>query len=114
MSCEPSIQVLSQAPENVGLEWTFGDVVSIAATVLDVDWSGTYTAEVRRADDPTSTKFADLTITAVYAAPDTALTIGLADSTDVPVGLWWWSMRQTGGTTRLHGTVRVLPSPTAP
>ena len=52
---------ISQDAEPVNLVWVAGDPISLAFTVAAVDWSGTYTAQVRA--QPSSTSAVLLTLT---------------------------------------------------
>lgn len=101
-----AVTVVSQDATELDLAWVEGDPLSLAFTVTDVDWSGTYTAQVRAT--PASAVLLALTVTATYSAPDTAFTLtATAVANTVPAGRFVWDLQQTGGVTRLAGEVRV-------
>jgi hypothetical protein len=105
-----AIPQLSQDAIDLELKWYKGDPVSLSWKVLDVDWSGTYTAGVYK-DATAATLLQAITISATYSAVtgDTTFTatISDADSDNVGAGLWYWKCRQTAGLTRFAGAVRV-------
>lgn len=103
---------LSQDAQALDLAWVEGDPISLAFSVADVDWSGTYTAQVRRSAASDEVLLA-LTVTATFNTPDTDFTItASAAANTVPAGTLAWDMQQTGGVTRLSGAVRVRPQVT--
>lgn len=98
--------VISQDAELVSLEWVEGDPISLAFTVADVDWSGTYTAQVRAT--PKGAVRLTLTVAATFNTPDTDFTLtASANANTVPAGRYVWDLQQTGGVTRLRGSVDV-------
>lgn len=105
---------ISQDADIVDLVWVEGDPISLAFTVADVNWSGSYTAQVRASTDPDATLLLSLTVTATYSAPDTAFTLAAnaAASAAVTAGRYVWDMQQVNGVTRLRGVVRVEPQVT--
>lgn len=103
--------VLSQDACELNLEWVAGDPVSLAFVVDQVDWSGTYVAQVRRKQNPSAELLGTLIVSAVYTAGvGTAFTLTMseANSENVPAGSWWWDMQEVNGVTRLRGTVHVV------
>lgn len=102
---------VSQAAVPLGLKWYPGDPVNLSWIVDAEDWSGTYTAKVRRTERPDSTELATLTVTATYSSQNdqTTFTVTLSDalSDNVPPGMWYWSCRATAGLTRFAGPVIV-------
>lgn len=103
---------LSQEAENLNLKWRAFDPVDLVFIVLDVDWSGAYTAEVRDAPNRDGRLLASLVVTATYIAPDTRFRLVLADSSPVPNG-GYWDLQATAGPTRLAGRVIVVQDVTA-
>ena len=105
-----AIAQLSQDAIDLELGWYKGDPVSLSFKVLDVDWSGTYTAGVYK-DATAATLLQALTVSATYSAVtgDTTFTLTMsdADSDNVAGGLWYWKCRQQNGLTRFAGPVRV-------
>lgn len=103
---------LSQTPEPLDLNWTFGDPIDLQFDVLSVDWSGAYTAMVRHGRGREAPLLLTLTVVATYTNPNThfRLTATALASADVPAGgTYWWDLQQTGGRTRLAGRVFVDP-----
>lgn len=98
--------VLGQTSRRCDLAWVAFDPVNLVFTVLAADWSGTYKAEVRDGPHRHANLLDELTVTAVYVAPDTNFTLTLADSSKIPSG-GWWDMQQDNGLTRLSGRVIV-------
>lgn len=102
-----ALPVLSQNAIDLELQWYAGDPVSLSWVVLDVDWSGTYTAGVYNG----ASLLAAPVITATYSAitGDTTFVATLSDAASdaVPAGLWAWKCRETAGLTRFAGAVRV-------
>lgn len=100
---------VSQAAEPVDLEWVEGDPISLAFTVTGLDWSGTYTAQVRAAAGSAYPVLLSLTVAASYSAPDTSFTLSATAlaSAGVPAGRYVWDLQQTSGVTRLGGVVHV-------
>lgn len=97
---------LSQDAEALDLAWVEGDPLSLAFSVADVNWSGTYTAQVR--SSPSGSLLLTLTVTATFDTPDTDFTLtATAAANTVPAGSWWWDLQQVGGVTRLSGVVKV-------
>ena len=108
--------LISQDAKELGLEWVQGDPISLAFTVADVNWGGTYTAQVRRRQNPTSDLLGTLTVQATYTAGvGTAfqLTMTALLSANIPAGDFFWDMQQTGGVTRLRGVAHVVAQVTA-
>jgi hypothetical protein len=105
------VAIISQDASELGLEWVEGDPISLSFTVKDVDWSGTYEAQVRRKQNPTSELLGTLTVTATYTAGVGTLftlTMSAIDSGLIPAGNFWWDMQEVGGVTRLRGPVHVV------
>lgn len=102
---------VSQDATEVGLRWYPGDPVDLTWYVKDVDWHGTYTAAVRKYEDPASTQLAALTVTATYDGTNHwtvfNVTLSAVLSAGVPVGEHWWSCKLSGGQTRFAGPVIV-------
>lgn len=98
---------LSQEAQSLHLKWVAFDPVDLTFTVLDVDWSGAYTAQVRDAPNRDGRLLASLIVTATYVAPDTRFRLVLADSSPVPNG-GYWDLQAAAGPTRLAGRVFVV------
>ncbi len=100
---------LSQDAKQLNLKWVHGDPVSLGFTVKNVDWSGTYTAQIRKAQISTSALLGALTVTATLVGADTVftLTMSAVNSALIPAGNHFWDLQQTGGVTRLRGVVEV-------
>ena len=98
---------VSQDAVALGLMWYPGDPVNLQWRVAAVDWSGTYTAKLRRYEDPASEELATFTVSAVYDAVNLWTTFIVTLSTAIPQGRYWWSCKQTGGITRFSGLVLV-------
>lgn len=98
---------VSQDAIALGLEWYPGDPVNLQWRVAANDWSGTYTAKLRKYADPSSQEIATFTVSAVYDAVNLWTTFTVTTSTAVPAGEYWWSCKQTGGVTRFSGLVLV-------
>lgn len=78
-------------------------------TALGVDWSGTYTAQIRKKATDTIV-LATLGVTATFNTPDTdfVLSLSAADSRTLGAGKFVWDLQDTGvELTRLTGTVEV-------
>lgn len=101
---------ISQAAEWLDVEWNLDDPVSLQFTVADVDWTGTYVAQIRASQDNDAELLATFVVTATLVGADTAFTLTLADSTTVPRSGGHWSLKEVGGVTRLIGRVIVLAS----
>lgn len=105
-----AVPQISQSNFDLGLRWYKGDPVSLSWIVLDVDWSGTYSAAVYR-DEAATQLLAALTISATYSAisGDTTFVATMSDAASdaVPAGLWFWKCRQSAGLTRFAGSVQV-------
>lgn len=97
--------------------------------IIGADWSGTYTAQIRVAQERTSTLLGTLTVVAnlldaaevaAYAALGISTKIGHTEFTlsmtaaanTMPPGTAWWDLQQTGGVTRLAGKFIVIPEVT--
>ena len=102
--------IISQDASELGLEWIQGDPIALAFTVQNVDWSGPYTAQIRRRPLMTSELMGTLIVSATLNAGSTDFTLTMTDvaSSQIPVGTYHWDLQQTGGVTRLKGTVQVL------
>lgn len=102
---------VSQDATELGLRWYPGDPISLSWYVKGVDWHGTYTAAVRKFEDPTSTQLKTFTVTATYDAGNLwtqfTVTMSQADSATIPAGQYWWSCKQAAGLTRFAGPVLV-------
>ena len=110
---------LDQSSQTLNLRWTQGDPVSLAAVIVGgADWAGTYTVESETAGVAalvaavTAGTITDQTSGAFTAGPgpDAKLTLTLGDSTGVMAGVYGWRLQQTGGPTRLSGSVHVVAS----
>lgn len=100
--------ILSQVAQSLDLQWTANDPVSLSFVVQGADWSGTYLAQVRLGPDRSSGLLATLSVSAVYAAPNTTFVLTLANSSGVPLSGGFWDLQQVGGVTRLAGKVFVV------
>ena len=103
------IPVLTQEPTSLDLAWRVGDAVLMGFTILAADWSGTYTAQIRKKATDT-TVLATLVVTATFNTPDTdfVLSLSAADSRTLGVGKFVWDLQDTGlELTRLTGAVEV-------
>jgi hypothetical protein len=102
--------VLTQDAQELNLEWIAGDPISLAFVVAAVDWSGTYRAQLRSRPTADGALIGELTVSAVYATPDTTFTLTMTAvlSLGILPGTYWWDLQQTGGVTRLRGQARVL------
>lgn len=101
--------VLSQAAEDLALEWTFGNALNFAWYVRDVDWSGTYTGKIYdRAGGRLLLSFpVSATFDAVSTPPRTLFEITAVDA-DAVRSNGWWHMDETGlDLTRFSGPVLV-------
>ncbi len=105
-----AIPQVSQSNFDLGLNWYKGDPVSLSWVVLNVNWSGTYTAAIYK-DETAAALLATPTVTATYSAVtgDTTFVFSLSDaaSDSVPAGLWYYKVRETAGLTRFAGSVEV-------
>lgn len=105
-----AIPVLSQAAEDLALEWTDGDDLNFAWYVIDVDWSGVYTATMF--DQPGGLMLLTFTVAATYEplaaeGPRTLFEMSNVDSTAVRSN-GWWTLVDTGlNVTRFCGPVTV-------
>ena len=103
--------MISQDAKELGLEWVQGDPISLAFTVAVVDWTGTYIAQVRRRQNPTSELLGALTVMAVFVpgtGTEFTLTMSSANSALIPAGDFFWDMQEVGGVTRLRGVAHVV------
>jgi hypothetical protein len=100
---------LTQDAGELNLEWVEGDPISVAIVVQAVDWSGTYTAQIRAVPGLTQPLVGTLTVVATYSAPDTTflLTMSAANSALILAGAYVWDLQQATGPTRLRGRVTV-------
>lgn len=104
--------VLDQDAEGLDLRWIFGDPINLQFMVQSVDWSGSYTAQVRRGRTRADLLMITLTVVATLVGADTtfALTATSGNSLLVPAGgEYYWDLQQTGFRTRLKGRVYVEP-----
>ncbi len=108
--------VLSQAAEELDLEWTRDDPVSLAFRVQGANWSGSYSAPIKAVQKESASTLATLTVTAIWVPIDpidgkayTDFTLSLANSTPVQVNAFW-ELQVTGGVTRLEGRVLLKSS----
>lgn len=107
--------VISQDACELNLRWVAGDPISLSFIVKDIDWSGVYTAQIRRRQNPTSELLGSLTVSATYlAGTGTTFVLSMlkALSELVPSGTWFWDLQQSAGVTRLRGQVEVVPQVT--
>lgn len=106
---------VSQAPEELDLEWTEFDPFSMQWIARGVDWHGTYKAQVRTQGSLDGTVICPLDVTAEYVAPDTVFVaaLDLETSRTVATGNYFWSVLDTEGPTRFAGKAFVRPSVTA-
>jgi hypothetical protein len=105
------VALISQDAKELGLEWVQGDPISLHFIVETVDWTGTYIAQVRRRQNPTSELFGTLVVTATFTAGvGTAFTLSMStgNSAHVPAGDLYWDLQQVGGVTRLRGIAHVV------
>lgn len=102
-----SVEYVSQAATALGLKWYPSDPVNMTWYVKGVDWSGTYTAKLRKYEDPASTELGTFTVTATYSAPNTWTVFTITMATAIPQGEYWWSCKETTGVTRFSGPVIV-------
>lgn len=109
---------ISQEAQEIGpFGWTAADPVSLSWRV-NVDWSGTYVAQIRKARKPTAALIGTFTVTAVFDSleyPDETLftmVISEADSLPILAGKYVADIQQVGGVTRVWGTVKVGPQVT--
>lgn len=103
--------VISQDACELNLRWVAADPVSLSFIVRDVDWSGSYTAQVRKRQNPTSDLLGTLTVSATYLAgtgTTFVLSMSQALSTAIPAGSWYWDLQQVAGVTRFRGSVEVV------
>lgn len=109
------VATISQDAGVVHIEWIRGDPISLAFTVENVNWSGAYTAQVRRSQDPTSDLLGTLTVVATFSSPNTGfvLSMSAANSLLIPAGVWAWDLQATGSVTRLRGRAIVVEQVTA-
>jgi len=108
------ISVLNQAAERCDLRWTENDPISFEFIAKDVDWSGSYVAEIR--GQVSRGLLSTLTVTATFASGDTTFTM-IADTTEsakTPAGTHVWDLQQVGGVTRLSGYAYVQRGSTVP
>ena len=90
--------------------WVQADPVSLAWAV-DVDWSGEYRAEIRKAHTATSPKLGEFIITATFDGTLTHFTMAMTEEASelIPVGTYYTDLQQVGGVTRVWGKVLVKP-----
>lgn len=100
---------ISQGANVLNLEWTEGDAISLAFTAVNVNWAGTYAAQVRTARSISATLMGSFTVTATFSGTNTAFTLVMsqANSALIPAGGYYWDLQQVGGVTRLTGVVTV-------
>lgn len=114
--------VVSQDAESVDFTWVEGDPVSLAFYIEGVNWSGTYTAQIRAARTLASDVLAEFTVVAVTSTADTPAAEGddtlftyilsAEDSAALTGRTYYSDTQQTGGVTRLRHTIRVTPQVT--
>lgn len=102
-----AVPLLTQEAECLDLGWTAFDPVELSFVVVGADWSGDYTAQIRKRRTRDSQLLAELDVVAVYAAPDTTFTFTLTDSSTARFPGGFWDMQQTDGRTRLRGRVLI-------
>lgn len=107
---------IGQAALQIGpLSWTEGDPVSLAFKV-DVDWSGTYTCQVRKTRKATATLICALAVVATFDVPSglTTFTLQMTEADSVPVkkGKYYCDIQQHNGVTRMWAVVEVGPQVT--
>jgi hypothetical protein len=113
------IPELSQDAAALNLRWRANDAVSLSWRVRNVDWTGTYRAEVRDKPSRAGALLGTfVVVTAFDATPTpeaplgkTTFTITMADASDVK-GDAWWDLQEDGGRTKLAGRVFVTPDVT--
>lgn len=114
----PAATEISQAAQQIGpFAWTEGDPVSLSWQVA-ADWSGDYTAQIRKTHTPTGTLIGEFTVTADFD-PGTGRTtfvqaITEADSQPIKAGSYFTDIQEVGGPTRVWGKVTVGPQVTVP
>jgi len=101
----------SLLPITFDLEWVEGDEFEWSWPVsyadgTDLDWSGTYVAEMIPVDGGDTTT---LTCTAVHSGTSTTFTVGLAynNAGNVAGEYVWRARSSTDKVTRFQGTVRI-------
>lgn len=116
------VLITQAADRSIDLEWTEGDPISLAfdvyqldddgVTEVALDWSGTYTCQVRT--DYGGTLILTLTVQALFVTPVTSfeLTASAANSALVPAGEYVFDCQETDGVTRFGGRVIVQPQVT--
>jgi hypothetical protein len=103
--------LLDASADRLDLKFTEGDPLSFAFSVADVDWSGTYLAQIRTAYDA-ATVATTLTVVATFNTPNTDFTMTASAAANTlspgsPAGVW--DLQVVGGATRLSGRVIVEP-----
>lgn len=107
---------ISQAAQLIGpFVWTEGDPVSLAWSVA-ADWSGDYTAQIRKTHTATGTLVGEFTITADFDGSLTnfVMTIAEVDSVPIKASSYFTDVQEVGGPTRVWGKVIVQPQVTVP
>lgn len=102
--------LLSQDADSLDLQWIFGDPIDLEFLVQGVNWTGSYTAQVRHGRTRTDTLMLTLAVVASLVGVDTqfVMTASSANSLLVPAGgQYYWDLQQTGFRTRLKGRVFV-------
>lgn len=99
--------VLSQAAEDLALEWTYGNRLNFAWWINDVDWSGAYTAKIY--DRPGGRVLLTFTPTAVHdpVTGRTTFEISNVDADAVKQNGWWHMDATALDLTRFSGPVLV-------
>lgn len=107
---------LVQSDDDLNLRWVAGDPVSLSFSAQGANWTGSYVANIRVARDPASTLVGTFTATATFDGTNTnfVLTLSSGQSATILAGLYFWDLQQTGGVTRLRGTVTVDTQVTPP
>ncbi len=98
---------ISQAAYRLDFGWEFGDPVSLSFVVEAENLAGTYECVVRDSERGGKVLAAP-TVTATYIPNDgTNFEVQLTDSTEVPIGRWWFAITEVNGVTRFSGRVQV-------
>lgn len=109
-------EIVEQYAVPLDLGWHEGDPISLEFTVEsdqspaeDVDWSGVYRVQIRKAQARTSQLLAVLDMYGDHVGLTTVFTIAgdLADSAQVPAGEWHYDAQLVNGITRFAGKVIV-------
>lgn len=116
MSCDTDTEVSQEAVEIGPFKWTEGDRVELTWYV-EADWSGTYTAQIRKHRRVTSTLIGEFTVVATYDGGTERTTfvmsIAQVDSADIRRGTYVTDVQSDDGLTRVWGECIVGPQVTA-